>query len=532
MSKIRDLFAKWAGSDQPGVALAVAMGKDAPFEVHCVGTADLSADRPITPQSVFHYCSVSKLFTAAAWCVLAHRGEVDLDAPIAPLLPELPRADGITARSLLNMTAGLQDSEEVLCFANVLTRLPGIHRTWIAHALGNETRAFAPGAGSSYTNTHYILMSHALERATGAAFGDAVRRLVLDPVGAGGIHLRSDPRQVTPHLARGYVPTGDGSFADGLAFGFLGGGGFVGTLDDLCRFLGAFARDDLQGVPIRSMMTRRPTLSNGTPTSYGLGCFVHPWRGLTVQGHNGGMAGYKTWAAFVPDLNWSIAFLSNRDDAQSSQHLRALLDIALQGRASAPARPSIPDEARRALRRLEGEWMCPATADHFTLSLEDSHIALNRMGFPSRLRACGGGVYADDWFTYTTVLRDLKDGTRLMLSTHGQKERLYVRPAPEQKVPDELAGSYVAPDHGLHHRISVEDGEAHLHLCRNRWTAPVFAVRPLGHDCYAIDRARSGQGLRRGFRVMRDEDGRISGLTYIGPRLHGLTLQASGNVAP
>ncbi len=524
-AKVQELFGKWAGADQPGAAIAVSLGEGAAWQEVFVGAADLAQAVPISKASVFHYCSISKALTAAAFCVLHDRGDLDLDAPISDLLPEFPAPDAITVRALLNMTAGLQDSEEVLCLANVLQRTPGADAHWLRHGLRNADRAFPPATATSYTNTHYILLSEALSRQTGQTFETAVRTLVLDPIAIGGIHLRSDPRQVTPGLARGYVPSASGRFVEGLAFGFLGGGGFVGTLGDLTRFLEAFAADDLAGTPIRSMMARPGRLANGVETNYGLGCFLHEWRGVRVIGHNGGMPGYKTWAAHMPELDLQVAFLSNRDDAQSSQHLRAIIDLALADRSNVPARPRLDRAAIARLSHLEGEWVCTDNADHFTLTLKDSHIALSRMGFPARLRPVSPDVYRDNWFVYTTELRIGDTGDRLVLSTHGEAPKHYVRPANEAAADQgDLIGNYRADQHGLCHQITAEGDALVLTLCRNPHLAHRFALRPLGKDCFAIADGSNGAMLRRGIKVLRDGKGAVTGLRYRGARLHQLEV--------
>ncbi|WP_227287935.1 serine hydrolase domain-containing protein [Boseongicola sp. H5] len=522
IDRVARLFDKWRDESCPGVALGLSEDGGAHWSDLFAGQADLAHSRPIGPDSVFHYCSISKLLTAAAFARLSHEGRIDLNAPITDSLPDLADASDITLRGLLNMTAGLQDSEEVLCQANMLMRMPGADRTWLAHGTGNRHRAFPAGTATSYTNLHYILASEILRRHCATDFQTAIDTLVLEPIGAKGVSLRSDPRIVTPALARGYVPLGQG-FRDGLAFGFLGGGGFTGRLGQLQAFLSAFARDDLAGAPIRTLMQGRAILKHGTATNYGLGCFIHDWRGVMVLGHNGGMPGYKTWAAFVPELDLAIAFLSNRDDAQSSQHLRAIIDIALVDRANVPSRPGLRRDDRARLAAFEGEWVDSVTADHFTLTVEERYIALNRLGFPSRLRAATDGSYADDWFTYTTRLT-LEDAESIHLSTHGEPARRYTRATPQTGTPDDLVGAYFAPDHGLRQMIFPVDGRLMLSLCRNPWTGQVFPMRPLGNDCWAISQSRDGIALRRGIKVLRDATGTVTGLRFRGARLHRLDM--------
>ena len=57
------------------------------------GVAELGADRPVTPQSVFAIASTTKSFTGVALMQLVEQGKVDLDAPVTAYLPYFEMAD-------------------------------------------------------------------------------------------------------------------------------------------------------------------------------------------------------------------------------------------------------------------------------------------------------------------------------------------------------------------------------------------------------------------------------------------------------
>ena len=524
--RIADLFEPWNRADTPGVSVSVR--RQGETVARCQrGMADLAHGVPIGPGTRFHYCSITKMFVAAGLCLLEADGALSINDPAGTLLPELPGGDRIRYRDLLSMTAGLQDIEEVLCLANILTRLPGIDRLWLDRALNNPERAFPAGTGVSYTNTHYLLLSLVIERASGLGLEPFWKSRVFAPLGITGVELRSDPRIVSPDLARGYVPMDDGGFRDGLAFGFLGGGGLIGGLRALEIFGDAFRRDDLCGVAIRSRMAAFGRLADGRQTNYGLGLFRHPYRGATVIGHSGGMPGYKTWLAHVPEHGVDIAFLSNRDDAESAAKLRAILDVALDRALTRPVAgfrqvpPSYDPEA------LAGEWVCRETGETLTVTPRDDHIETDRQGFPSLFRPIAPTRLEDPWFCYTSVLDIVMTGDGAIdhiALTAEAGPRIFRRVAPFTQDLVDFVGVYRNRRHEITHRISLADDRLLLALCDNPHLGEVFPLRPLAPGCFAMTRSLRGSILRRGLRFDRDAAGRVARLRYFGPRLHGLEL--------
>jgi CubicO group peptidase (beta-lactamase class C family) len=122
---------------------------------------------------------------ATALLVLADRGAVGLDDPLAAWLPELPDAEAVTLRMLADMTAGYNDFVANEGFVAAFLADP--FRQWTAEeriALGLATpRFFAPGTNWNYAHTNYVILGRALEQATGTPLAALLRALVLDPLG-------------------------------------------------------------------------------------------------------------------------------------------------------------------------------------------------------------------------------------------------------------------------------------------------------------------------------------------------------------
>ncbi|MCG8922435.1 serine hydrolase [Lentzea sp. CC55] len=139
--------------------------------------------------------SITKTFTATLLMVLVSDGDVDLDEPVVEYLPELRQAlgghaDVLTARHLLSHTGGLPS--EVVA--------PPNGRVELAASVQDVVQP--PGAGFSYSNTGYALIGRLIEVATGMTWAEAVRTILLKPL---GIDLGFITGEESPATASGHT---------------------------------------------------------------------------------------------------------------------------------------------------------------------------------------------------------------------------------------------------------------------------------------------------------------------------------------
>lgn len=103
---VREVFAEVV-ADSPGTGSALAVWHDGTFVVDLWGGyADAGRTRPWTRDSIVMPYSVTKPFAAVCTLVLADRGLVELDAPMATYWPEL-RSGEATVRQTLAHASGI-----------------------------------------------------------------------------------------------------------------------------------------------------------------------------------------------------------------------------------------------------------------------------------------------------------------------------------------------------------------------------------------------------------------------------------------
>jgi CubicO group peptidase (beta-lactamase class C family) len=162
-----------------GAAVAVTVGGVTVVDLWG-GWADTARTRPWERDTVVNVWSTTKGPVALAAHLLADRGLLDLDAPVARYWPEFAAAgkEGVLVRHLLSHRAGLAGlrephSFEELCDWELTTRRLAATEPW-----------WEPGTRSGYhALTYGFLVGEVVRRVTGMLPGAFLRKEVTGPLG-------------------------------------------------------------------------------------------------------------------------------------------------------------------------------------------------------------------------------------------------------------------------------------------------------------------------------------------------------------
>ncbi|MEM6571368.1 MAG: serine hydrolase domain-containing protein, partial [Planctomycetota bacterium] len=213
--ELAPLAALWADRmdtfDVPGAAVAVV--RDGEVFVHAMGVRDADGRLAVDAHTMFYIASITKTFTAMAACALVEDGLVELDDPVAELLPRFDLPDGheeieesATLRDLLSHRWGINSGPVVLldAYTGEITD----ERYW--HWLARGSVAGRP----VYTNVNFTLAGQIVEEAAGKDWRDWLQTRVLEPAGMTrttgyASRLYGDPNSAVPmeRGADGFVPT-------------------------------------------------------------------------------------------------------------------------------------------------------------------------------------------------------------------------------------------------------------------------------------------------------------------------------------
>jgi D-alanyl-D-alanine carboxypeptidase len=297
-----------AEQDLPGLGMAIAYRDSRKLWFSSAGYANLTTQAPWLPSNESRIGSVTKTFTAAIIMQLSEEGLLSLDDAIESWVPGW--YEGPTLRHLLGNTSGIASYNYVGGF--------DLSRAWtpvelVQWAYDNEPNLrFVPGTQWEYSNTNFVLLGMVIEKATGRAYGDALRTRLLEPVKLDmRLALAGDDSQELVRCYTGSPPV-DSSDAEDPSYGWSAGG-IVSTPTDLVRWIVALYGGELLSNPSLEAMTT----PNGLPTpeqeDYGLGTVIEqdPGNGLTLVGHTGGLGGYMTHAYYLQEKDVAVVVMSN-----------------------------------------------------------------------------------------------------------------------------------------------------------------------------------------------------------------------------
>lgn len=318
----------WASGAFPGFQLAV-LAERRPLWSTAHGMADVSAAQPATEETSYYIASTTKCFTALAAAQRAARGELDLQASLAQLLPQVAwrpalQAERITLRELLTHTHGIAADSVP---AQLRVNFSGVYRDnaellqwWAQAAPSSEGKAFR------YSNMGYDLAAMAMAPAGRDGWKMEVQRDVLDTLGlrrSSPWRSRLDPATLAaPHVdsAQGWrsLPANKQDRNMGPA------GGMFCTASDLGRLIQALldgGRLDgrrLLSAEVLDLMLHRQVTQSRTVWGYerfghSLGFDMARLHGQEILTRLGSFRGAQSHLSFMPAQGLGIALLSNGD---------------------------------------------------------------------------------------------------------------------------------------------------------------------------------------------------------------------------
>ncbi|MGW0821697.1 serine hydrolase domain-containing protein [Streptomyces sp. NPDC002845] len=162
-----------------GAAVCVTLGGETVVDLWG-GWADAAGTRPWERETLVNVWSTSKGPTALCAHILADRGLLDFDAPVATYWPEFAAAgkEGVLVRHLLSHRAGLSGPREPHSFAQLCDWELTVKR------LAEQEPWWEPGTRSGYHAFSYgFLVGEVVRRISGLLPGAFLEREVTGPLG-------------------------------------------------------------------------------------------------------------------------------------------------------------------------------------------------------------------------------------------------------------------------------------------------------------------------------------------------------------
>jgi CubicO group peptidase (beta-lactamase class C family) len=286
------------------------------------GYANFPAKIEATTGTLFQIGSMSKVWTATLAMQLVDEGKLDLDAPVAEVLPELRLADAevaktVTMRHLLNHTSGID--------GDVFTdtgRGDDCVEKYVA-LLSEQKQNHPLGVTWSYCNAGFVLAGRVIEKLTGLTWDAALKQKIYEPLGlkhtvtlpeeallfrtaAGHVDVTGDP-VLAPvwQLPRSLGPAGliSSTPADVLAFARMHLSG--GLAADGTRVLSAASTEAM--TRLEAELPDKYSLGD----SWGIGWIRFGWDSRRLVGHDGNTIGQAAFLRVLPEAGLAVTLLTN-----------------------------------------------------------------------------------------------------------------------------------------------------------------------------------------------------------------------------
>jgi CubicO group peptidase (beta-lactamase class C family) len=375
-SQIDRLLDRTFLAGQPGAAVIVVHGGQTVYQ-SARGKADLELNVPLSPNMVFRLGSITKQFTAAAVMMLREEGRLSLDDPLSKFLPDYPPAGAaVTVRQLLNHTSGIRS----------YTGMPEWMATRVAEDLAvdeliagfsGEPLDFPPGTEYRYNNSGYVLLGAIIEKVSGLSYAEFIRQRIFTPLDMHNSYY-GDHSSIIPNRAEGY----DGSVDNPQNARYISmsqpyaAGSLLSTVGDLAKWNTALFGGQVVNEESLSLMTTASQLTDGTPIDYGFGLVPNDIRGHRSFAHGGGIFGFASYAAYLPDDDVYVAVLCNCSSATAG---RTATQIAALAAGDPFPEFKAVELDEKILQRYTGVYRIDETGRRY-VTLEDGQLYTQRSG--------------------------------------------------------------------------------------------------------------------------------------------------------
>ena len=374
-ASLDSLFSLKFPAGEPGACVVVTLHDsiiyDRGFGMATLPGHVVEQGEPITDETMFNICSVSKQFSAVALLKLEEQGLISLQDPVSKYFPEF-KADffkEITLAQLLSHTSGLPDSrprtpEEWAVYTSKnktefsrvedFKRFCGVEES-VRFLEKQDSLAFEPGTQYEYQNPTFQLVELLVERVTDQDFDAWMQEHVFLPAGMTST-LYYEPEKEIPNLAHGYEPVGfttlngdrvpldnpfgywrsqdgkwqENDYGEASFFGTKADGGIYTTPLDFVKWDRALYHDKVMNALSREKAHTSRILTDIPETSYGYGFFVEERKDRPKKiYHTGDNGGFLIFEGRFPDLDVFYLIFANRPDWEREATVEKVDNIIL-----------------------------------------------------------------------------------------------------------------------------------------------------------------------------------------------------------
>ncbi|MBL8102164.1 MAG: beta-lactamase family protein [Anaerolineales bacterium] len=331
-----------ASGNPPGLSVIVVKDGEVVYN-NAFGYADAPRKIKATPETVYHWWSMTKIPTAIAIMQLREQGKLTLDDEVTKHLPwfkvKYPSSTSptITIRHLLQHTAGLRNPiPAMIGWVHYDDTTPNQTDVLKKYLPKFNSLEFEPDTKAVYSNSNYMVLGAIIEAASGQAYETYITENILKPLGmtqTGFVYSLS----MAEHEAAGSLPvvhfftpllptlldtnalvrerSGKLLWLNRIYIEATPPTGLIGSAPDAAKLMKAYLNRITPNGQLVLLPESITTLTETPPINgRGLGWAIGESNGERYLEHGGGRPGFAATMRLYPDAGIGIVILANGTD--------------------------------------------------------------------------------------------------------------------------------------------------------------------------------------------------------------------------
>ena len=323
----------------PGAAFGVVHDQSLVWSYNH-GVESYKTESPVTNDTLFSICSVSKLFNGIAAMNLVEEGKLSLDAPIYDYIEGAAPNDNTgaeesaTLRNILSHTSGLPRE--------------GIDDFWANYSFPDDPSLLAssrqheqlyqPYEHWQYSNLGMALIGKAIAETSGVQWGEYIDSAILSPLGMEKTTTDMPFDRVGKGFARGYFvrnSSGQRNPVDKHQFrSYSAAAGIASSVNDMGKFASWNFRlretggeEILKATTLKNMQRIHWIGPDFEPPGWGLAFATRRFGKKTLWGHGGYCPGARTaFSMRLPDKTAYI-MMATANDISPGNYVKMMFDF-------------------------------------------------------------------------------------------------------------------------------------------------------------------------------------------------------------
>ncbi len=323
----------------PGVALAI-VSREGIMHMQTWGVRSIDTREAVHTDSIFRIASMSKTFAGTSAALLVDQNYQSWDTLLTDLFPSMNlgtrnSSNGITLKHVVSHSTGLMPHS----YSNLLD--DGVSYDRIKPSFSKIPTVCQPGECYGYQNVVFSLISDVVEQSTGESYEKFIYDQIFKPLrmitASVGLeaYLENDEATEPHRRSRGTWRT---TSTNPAYYSVAPASGINASIFDMSMWvranLGAFPEvlspDFLSQLHEPIIATPRGNYFNRwsglEKAYYATGWRVFDYKGQRVVHHGGGVRGYRSEMAFVPEANIGLVLLLNAESNLANDIVPAFLD--------------------------------------------------------------------------------------------------------------------------------------------------------------------------------------------------------------